>query len=139
MDIIKNLLSFDERNQHNLIGGAIPGAVGAVAVAVGSVGSPVGSVGSVGAVGAPEGKEGDPEGKEGENNNSKNDSESLGDLYEMIKKTIINVYEWLKGGIMNWIVVPIVFGSFAPAMPFMFFMALLFGVMKYFVNIFRKL
>ena len=166
MDIIKTLLTFDERSNTNLIGGA--GASGVKPSASTSTPAPAPSTSTSTSTSAPApskpvanpqskydekggkdggtgGKDGESSSKDGENDNkSKNEkrndvNESIGDLYELVKTTIINVYEWLKGGLMNWIVVPIVFGSFAPAMPFMIVMALLFGIMKYFVDIFRKL
>jgi hypothetical protein len=70
---------------------------------------------------------------------SSDEDESNGfDIIIIIKETFKNVYEWLKSGIMTWILIPILFGSVAPAIPFLIFMAVMFGVLKYLMGHLRN-
>jgi len=72
-------------------------------------------------------------------NESSNEDESNGyNIITRIKEVFKNVTEWLKSGIMTWILIPILFGSVAPAIPFLIFMAVMFGVLKFLMGYLRN-
>ena len=61
------------------------------------------------------------------------------EIFEELKTVFINTYNWLKDGLLTWVLIPIMFGSVAPAMPFLIFMAIMFAIMKFLMGIFRNL
>lgn len=56
-----------------------------------------------------------------------------------IKTAAIIAITWIKSKIMFWIVVPVLFASLSPAIPFFGVMAFMAATMKYFMWHFRKL
>tara|TARA_B110000238_G_C15830977_1_gene312714 strand:- start:163 stop:573 length:411 start_codon:yes stop_codon:yes gene_type:complete len=92
-----------------------------------------------------------------EENNSKNISNKIDDietteeaekvagqnimeeLFVEIKNAIKLAYQWCMSGVMNWFVIPVMFASVAPSIPFLGVMAALAATMKYIVWHFRKL
>ena len=60
-------------------------------------------------------------------------------LTTYIIEIIVNNVKNIKNFFIGWILVPIMFGSFAPAMPFFIVMAAMFAVVKYLMGFFRKL
>jgi len=61
------------------------------------------------------------------------------EYYEIFRHSIMSAIKWLQSTLMNWIVIPILFASVSPAVPFIAVMSLLSAVMKYFMYHFRKL
>ena len=113
--------------------------------ATGATGSVAGSVAGTAAAGA------------GEENNSKNVSNKIEEiesteeaekiagqnimeeLFVEIKNAIKLAYQWCMSGVMNWFVIPVMFASVAPSIPFLGVMAALAATMKYIIWHFRKL
>lgn len=93
----------------------------------------------------------------GEENNSKNVSNKIEEiesteeaekiagqnimeeLFVEIKNAIKLAYQWCMSGVMNWFVIPVMFASVAPSIPFLGVMAALAATMKYIIWHFRKL
>ena len=61
------------------------------------------------------------------------------EIFEEFKTVFINTYNWMKDGLLTWVLIPIMFGSVAPAMPFLIFMAIMFAIMKFLMGILRNL
>ena len=61
------------------------------------------------------------------------------EIFEEFKTVFINTYNWMKDGLLTWVLIPIMFGSVAPAMPFLIFMAIMFAIMKFLMGIIRNL
>lgn len=57
------------------------------------------------------------------------------DILEIIKDNLIRVYNIFIG----WILTPIIFGSFAPALPFFLVMGVLYGIFNYLQKLIIKL
>ena len=63
----------------------------------------------------------------------------LSDFGNSIMETVSDTYKKLKKFILGYFIIPIMFGSFAPALPFFVVMAAMFAVLKYLMGFFRKL
>ncbi len=50
-----------------------------------------------------------------------------------------DTYKKFKNFILGYLIIPIMFGSFAPALPFFVVMAAMFAMLKYLMGFFRKL
>jgi len=61
------------------------------------------------------------------------------EIFNELKIIVVNIYTWLKDGLLTWVLIPILFGSVAPAMPFFIFMAIMFAMLKFLMGIFRNL
>lgn len=91
--------------------------------------------------------------EEANSNNSKNISNKIEEIEETeeleqgfikeifnkIKDAIIISYKWMLSGVMTWVVIPVMFASVAPSVPFLGVMAALAATMKYIIWHFRKL
>ena len=89
-------------------------------------------------------KNNDKKNNDNKNNDNKNNDNKLEDdeptpLLEMIMDTIKTYYKNVSGFLMGWVLGPIIFASFAPAMPFLLVMAGMFAILKYIMGFFRKL
>jgi hypothetical protein len=62
-----------------------------------------------------------------------------GDMWGDIINIVKDVYGGFKNTLFNWILVPLLFGSILPALPFFLVMAVMFSVIKYLMGFFRKL
>ena len=63
----------------------------------------------------------------------------LSDFGNSIMESVSDTYKKLKNFILGYFIIPIMFGSFAPALPFFVVMAAMFAVLKYLLGFFRKL
>lgn len=73
------------------------------------------------------------------NNDNKLDDDEATPLLKMVMETIQTYYKNISGFLMGWVLGPIIFASFAPAMPFLIVMAGMFAILKYIMGFFRKL
>ena len=132
MDIIKDFLYFDDSN-YKLKGGTVldaaqlaksPQAQQMVKGAASNSGSNSGSNNS-------------------SNNNADlekvNESSLFGDFGDSIIETVRDTFKKFKSFILGYFIIPIMFGSFAPALPFFVVMAAMFAMLKYLMGFFRKL
>ena len=141
--IIYFIVSFNTDHLFIQKGGAAAGSAGSAA---GSAGSAAGNAGSAaGNAGS------------AEENNSKNVSNKIEEienteeaekvagqnimeeLFVEIKNAIKLAYQGCMSGVMNWFVIPVMFASVAPSIPFLGVMAALAATMKYIIWHFRKL
>jgi hypothetical protein len=132
MDIIKEFLIFDDSAEnYNLKGGA---AIAKVASSP-EVQDKVTDAGSNNTSGD----------KESNNSNNKKDLEKVqdvslfGDFGDSIMETVRDTYKKFKNFILGYFIIPIMFGSFAPALPFFVVMAAMFAILNYLMRFFRKL
>jgi hypothetical protein len=144
MEIIKNLLYFDDSINYNQTGGA-----GMVAKQV--LTNPKAQqalqqgVQQAGQSGQKAGQDSSGSGNSNSNNNNNkntNNVEEISELSEFATMIIVVVkdnYKKFKNFLLGYFVIPIMFGSFAPALPFFVVMAAMFAILKYFMGIFRKL
>lgn len=51
--------------------------------------------------------------------------------------TFSEIIQYIKGGLYNWIAIPLIIGVMFPAIPFMFVMSAMFGIFNYFINFFK--
>jgi hypothetical protein len=129
MDIIKDLLYFDDSN-YKLKGGA---PLVAAQVAKSGVASNVASNAAS-----------NSSGNNNSNNNNKdlekvNESSLFGDFGDSIIETVRDTFKKFKSFILGYFIIPVMFGSFAPALPFFVVMAAMFAILKYLMGFFRKL
>ena len=126
MDIIKNLLYFDDSINYNQKGGA-----GIVARQV--LTNPKAQQA---------GQQASSSSSNNSNNNKKNNGNEISELSEfgsMIINIVKDKIKKFKNFLLGYFFIPIMFGSFAPALPFFVVMAAMFAILKYFIIFFRKL
>lgn len=135
MDIIKEFLIFDDSSEnYNLKGGAANAAKAAE--------SPQAQQAMTQA--ASDAGANDSSANKSNNSNNKDlekvEEKSLfGEFGDSIMETVRDTYKKFKNFILGYFIIPIMFGSFAPALPFFVVMAALFAIMKYLMGFFRKL
>ena len=144
MDIIKEFLIFDDSQEnYNLKGGATIAAKvasspqGQQAILKGASGA--------GGAGGAGGSNSKSENNNTNNSNNKKDLEKVqevslfGEFGGSIIETVRETYKKFKNFILGYFIIPIMFGSFAPALPFFVVMAAMFAMLKYLMRFFRKL
>jgi hypothetical protein len=143
MDIIKEFLIFDDSSEnYNLKGG--------VAIATKVASSPQGQKAMTQAASGAANKSGDTGDAGGAGNNESNNSNNkdlekvnesslFGDFGGSIIETVRETFKKFKSFILGYFIIPVMFGSFAPALPFFVVMAAMFAIMKYLMGFFRKL
>ena len=137
MDIIKDFLYFDDSN-YKLKGGTVLAAAQLAK-------SPQAQQMVKGA--ASNGAASNSGSNSGSNNSSNNngdlekvnESSLFGDFGDSIIETVRDTFKKFKSFILGYFIIPIMFGSFAPALPFFVVMAAMFAMLKYLMGFFRKL